>query len=147
MRKDRKPKITTVGERATHKVRWKYTLEHWVAFVLVENDDGYAWVQHGPLHRQIGKDGRGRFVWPDQSIHDFPKWNIVLYALPTDHRPSAEILVERLLEKFNNYNREDYWKPAAGLRRGLPEIKGMVDTSESDHDMYENVVNSLRIVQ
>lgn len=115
MRKNLRDRKTTLGCRASRRVRWKYTEDYWVAYVF--DPETSVWSQHGHAHRQIGCDGNGRLLWPDQTIHQHPRINMVLHTYRLTGECPVEDVIKNVVFQLNDLSGKA-WYPPAGMVRG-----------------------------
>lgn len=114
MRADLRNRKTTLGLRASRRVKWKFYKDNFFVAIYIHPEKGA--VQHGVIHRQLGWDGKGRGVWPDKTVHDLPKDRVYLYNLPVYTMEEANQLFATVLERLNAP--VEMWTPRAGLGRG-----------------------------
>jgi hypothetical protein len=118
MRANLKGRLTTTCLRASRRVKWKIT-EKDCWFAVAIDEESQRWEPYGIIHRQIGTDGRGHLVWPDQSIHKRNPNYIAFYAVPTDSIELAEQARAALLANKREFDASyEKWTPFAGLQRG-----------------------------
>jgi len=115
MRKNLRDRKTTLWYKASRRVRWKYTDDLWFAFVL--DPETIEWRQQGIAHRQIGRDGAGRLVWPDQSIHQFKRVDVVLLTYRITGEYSVAEIVKNVLHQLNDLSGTK-WYPPVGTEQG-----------------------------
>ena len=128
MRANLKGRLTTTCHRASQRVKFKFTADCW--FAVAFDEESQRWEPYGIIHRQIGTDGRGHLVWPDQSIHKLNPNYFAFYAAPTDSIEIAEQSRAALLAGMCKYNASyEKWTPFAGLQRGrlVPFVQAPTD--------------------